>query len=270
MRISGRNLKLQVFLFLILSGCIFSGCLPKTLRVTATDQDLKQANKAAQEGDIAFSRKDNYAALIKYLEAVRMNANNENIFNRLGIVYSQLNLYDEARKAFQDALDLNPKLSFALNNLGSVYFRQRNLKKAEKYFKKAISIKPDEASFHMNLGSLYLEKKKRANAMAEWSKAVSLDSGALTNSSGVSLAAGGRTTPMERYFYIACLFASKRNVELTIENLRLAFSNGFSDIKAIEKQPEFNPIRKDNRFVEFIKDLSLQIKLRNKVGLPNN
>jgi tetratricopeptide (TPR) repeat protein len=268
-RISGRNLKLQVLSFLILSGLI-AGCRPKTVRVTATDQDLKQANKSAQEGDIAFSRRDNYAALIKYLEAVRLNPDNENILNRLGIIYSQLNLYDEARKAFQSALDLNPKLSFALNNLGSVYFQQRNLKKAEKYFKKAISIKPDEASFHVNLGSLYLEKKKRANALMEWSKAVSLDAGALANGSRISLSAGGRTSPMERYFNIACLFASKGNVALTIENLKLAFRNGFSDIKAIEKQSEFNPIRKDHRFVEFIEDLSLQIKLQNKVGLPNN
>jgi len=253
---------------IILVGVFFAGCRPKTVRVTVSDEDVKRANEIGLEGDIAFSRRDNYAALIKYLQATRLNPNNANILNRLGIVYSQLNLYDEAMKVFQSVLDLNPKFAFALNNLGSVYYHQGNLKKAERHFKKAISLKADEPSFHVNLGTLYLEKKKDADAKAEWKKAIALDPGALTKSSGVIMTAAGRTSPMERYLFMARFFAVKGSVELTIENLQLAFVNGFSDIKAIEKQPDFDPIRKDDRFVEFVKDLSLQIKLRNKLGMP--
>jgi tetratricopeptide (TPR) repeat protein len=263
----GRNMKQQLLSLLILSGIVFAGCHLKTVRVPVTDQNTKRSIELAQEGDIAFNRKDNYAALIKYLEAVRLNPNNENFLNRLGIGYVQLNLYDEARRAFQNALDLNPKLSFAWNNLGSVYFFQRKLKRAEKYFKKAISLKPDEASFHVNLGKLYLDKKKGADAKIEWNKAVALDPGALAKSSGVSLGVAG-TPPMKYYYHIAGFFASKGNVEPAIENLQLAYNNGFSDIKAIEKEPDFNPIRQDTRFVEFMKDLSLQIKLRDRIGLP--
>jgi tetratricopeptide (TPR) repeat protein len=265
----GRNLKQQLFSLLILLGVIFAGCHPKTVRVPVTDRNIKLSNELAQEGDIAFSRKDNYAALIKYLEAVRLNPNNENFLNRLGIDYVQLNLYDEARRAFQNALDLNPKFSFAWNNIGSVYFFQRKIKRADKFFKKAISLKPDEASFHVNLGKLYLDKKKSADAKIEWNKAIALDPGALAKSSGVSLAVAG-TPPMKYYYHIACFFASNGSVEPAIDNLQLAYSNGFSNINAIEKEPDFNPIRQDMRFVEYIKDLSLQIKLRDRIGLPNN
>jgi tetratricopeptide (TPR) repeat protein len=269
MRPSGRNLKQRLIMGLLLSGIVFVGCRPRTARVTATDRDLKRSDELMQEGDLAFVRKDFYAALIKHLEAARFNPNGENLFNRLGIDYVQLNLYPDARRAFQNALDLNPKLSFAWNNLGSVYFFQRKLRQAEKFFKKAISLKSDEASFHVNLGKLYLDKKKVAKAEAEWDKAIALDPGALTDRSGVSLAVSGRTSPNQYYYYVACFFASKGRVEPAIGNLKLAYGQGFSDIRAIEKEPAFNRIRQDKRFVEYIKDLSLQIKLRDRAGAPD-
>jgi tetratricopeptide (TPR) repeat protein len=264
-----RNRKPQLLSLLILSGIIFAGCQSKTIRVAVTDQNIKRSIELAQAGDIAFSRKDNYSALIKYLEAVLLNPNNEYFLNRLGLNYVQLNLYDEARRAFQRALDLNPKLSFAWNNLGSMYFFQRKLKRAEKYFKKAISLKPDEASFHLNLAKLYLDKKKNPDAKAEWNKAIALDPGALNKSSGVGLTVGG-TPPMKYYYYIACFFASTGSVEPAIENLQLAYNNGFSDFKAIEKEPDFNPIRQNKRFVEFMKELTLQIKLRDSTRAKNH
>ena len=75
---------------------------------------------------------------------------------------------------------------------------------------------------------------------------------------------------MEKSFFIACLYASMGNVELTIENLKEAFSQGFSDIEAINNQEEFNLVRKDPRFSEFIENLSLLIKLRDGFGLPED
>jgi tetratricopeptide (TPR) repeat protein len=265
---SGRNLKRSLLSLLILSGIVFACCRPKTVRVTTTNQNIERSNEVAQQGDLAFSRKDYYAALIKYLEAVRLNPNNEYFFNRLGISYLKLNLSDEALRAFQNALDLNPKLSYAWNNLGTLYFSQRKLKRAEKYFKKAIHLKSDEASFHVNLGKLYLDKKKYAKAKIEWNKALDLDPDALTKSSA-NLGVDGGTAPNRYYYRIACFFASIGKAEPAMENLQLAYNNGFSDIKAIEKEPDFNPIRQNKRFVEFMKELSLQIRLRDKMGLPN-
>jgi tetratricopeptide (TPR) repeat protein len=269
-RTSGRNLKQRLFVGLLLSGIVFTGCHARTIRVTATDQDLKRSDELMQEGDLAFVRKDFYAALIKHLEAARFNPNDENLLNRLGIDYVQLNLYRDAHRAFQSALDLNPKFSFAWNNLGSVYFFQRKLRQAEKVFKKAINLKSDEASFHVNLGKLYLDKKKIAKAEVEWDKAIALDPAALTERGGVSLAVSGRTSPNQYYYYVACFFASKGSVEPAIRNLKLAYSQGFSDIRAIEKEPAFNPIRQDQRFVDYMKDLSLQIKLRDRTGRPES
>ena len=269
MRTLGFQFRLYVPLLLILAVVLLAGCGSKTVRVAVSDADIQRSNEVAQEGDIAFTRKDYYAALIKYIEAVRLNPNNENILNRMGIVYAQLKLYDEANKKFRSAVDLNPEFSFAYNNLGSVAFLQRGLRKAERYFKKAVSLKSDEASFHVNLGSLYLEKKRPRQAMAAWARAVALDPEALTKSSAVSLTGTGSVTPSERLYYIARFHASVGNTEAAIENLKLAYNGGFSNVEALAAEPDFDPIRQDPRFVEFVKEVTLLIKLRDKVGLPS-
>ncbi len=259
---------LSGFFFLLLAAVFVAGCRPKYVRLPVPAEDALRAKEIAMEGDIAFARTDYYAALIKYLEAMRLNPYDELLLNRLGIAYAQLKFYDQAREAFERAVDLDPRLSFAVNNLGSVYFAQQNLGKAEKYFKKAIRIKKDETSFYMNLAALYLEKKKPDKAMAEWKKALEIDPDAFSKSSSVSLASSGRSSPKEKSYFVARLYASVGNVDLAIENLKEAFNYGFSDIQAIEAEKDFNPIRKNPRFAEFVENLSLLIRLRSKAGLP--
>lgn len=274
MKISGQHLVHPIFLTLlifILLGVLSTGCPPKVVRVTVSEEDMVRANNAANEADIAFARKDYYAALIKYLEAVQWNPNSNVYFNRLGITYSLLQFYDQAETAFQRSIILNSKFPYAFNNLGSVFFAQRNYKKAEKNFKKAIHLKKDEASFHMNLGSLYLEKKKYDKAMAEWRKGLTLDPDVFDKTSSVSLTGSGRRqSPMERYFLLARIFASKGNAESAVKNLKLALTHGFKDINAIKYEPDFKPIQQDPDFIEFMKNAPLLIKLRANVGLPEN
>jgi tetratricopeptide (TPR) repeat protein len=254
-------------LLLIFSSLFWAGCAPKVVRVPVPESDILRANEAASEGDIAFDRKDIYAALIKYLEAVRLNPYSEYLYNRLGIAYSQLKFYDQSSQAFRRAMELNPKYSYPYNNLGTVYFAQQNYKKAEKYFKKAISLKANEAPFHMNLGSLYLERKKPDKAMAEWRISLSLDPEIFTKRSAASLSSSSGSLK-EKYYFLARIFALAGNMHSVIENLKLAIANGFTDIDSIHKERDFDPIRKDERFIEFLKDAALLIKLQSNTGLP--
>jgi tetratricopeptide (TPR) repeat protein len=258
---------LSVGLFVVFAGTPGNGYPSKKPQITVTKEDVARANEALNDGDIAFSRKDYYAALIKYLEAVRINPKSEYLYNRLGIAYSQLKFYGEAITAFRLSIELNPKYPYAYNNIGSVYFAQNNLRKAEKYFKKGINLKDDEASFHMNLGSLYLERKKKDKAMAEWHKSLSLDPEIFSKRSAASLSSSGSSL-MERYYFLARIFAVTGNVEAAIENLKLAITNGFTDVDSINKHRDFDPVRKDERFIEFMQNAALLIRLQSKVGLP--
>ncbi len=253
-------------LVFVLLGSLAPGCVQKAVRVNVSSEDLMRSNAASQEGDLAFSRRDFYAALIKYLEASRLNPNNEYVYNRIGITYSQLKYYAEAAAAFRRSIELNSKYPYSVNNLGSVFFAQKDFKKAEKYFKKAINMNPKDASFHMNLGSLYFEKKKPQQAMTEWRKGLALDPEILSKHNSVSLS--GSTPSKEKNYFMARLYAAAGDTEKTIELLKQAISEGFTDIAAIEKQPDFDPVRKDERFVEFMKDAVILIKLHSNIGLP--
>jgi len=256
-------------LFFIILGLFWAGCAPKVVRVPVPPEDIVRANQAANEGDSAFERKEIYAALIKYLEAVRLNPNSEYLYNRLGIAYSQLKFYSEATGAFRRSIALNPKYPYPYNNLGSIYFAQQSYRKSEKYFKKAISVKQDEASFHMNLGSIYLERKRPEKALEEWRKSLALDPEIFNRRSAASLSSSSNSL-MDRYYFLARLFARNGNAESAIENLKLAITNGFTDISMLEKERDFDPLREDERFLEFLKNAALLIKLQSDTGLPKS
>jgi tetratricopeptide (TPR) repeat protein len=260
-----RILLLGLFYFLVRIPEI--GSTPKKAQVNISKEDVARANEALTSGDIAFSRKDYYAALIKYLEAVRLNPQSDYLYNRLGIAYSQLKFYGEATAAFRRCIELNPKYPFAYNNLGSVFFAQGNLRKAEKYFKKAISLKDNEGSFHRNLGSLYLDRKKKDKALAEWRKCLAIDPDIFSKPSAISLSSSGGSM-IERYFFMARILAASGNVDAAIENLKLAITQGFTDIESINKQPDFDAVRNDDRFIEFMQNAALLIQLQSKAGLP--
>ncbi len=242
-------------------GVMTIGCPRPIVRVDVLPESIIRANQVALEADLSFARKDFYAALIKYLDAGRLNPNSHYIQNKIGIAYSQLKYYPEASNAFLRSIGLNPKYEYSYNNLGTVYFATGDKNKAERYFKKAIGINGNVASFYINLGTLYFEKKKLDKAMAEWKKGLTIDPGIMNRSEGVSLsAAGNRTNTGEKSYFIARLYASQGDVERAVENLQLALNAGFTNIDAIRTERDFDPIRQDEKFQTFMKTATVLSK----------
>jgi tetratricopeptide (TPR) repeat protein len=237
------------------------GCSAKIATVPVTGENLLQSNEAAAEANVAFARKDYYAALIKYLEASRLNPNNDYVLNKLGVTYTQLQYFPEAAAAFERSFMLNPKYSYAYNNLGSISFARHDYKRAERLFKKAISINPKAASFHINLGRLYLEKKKKDKAVAELRKAIALDPLIMENHSAITVSASSnRSSSSEMHYSMARIYASIGDATHAVESLQQAMNTGFTSIEAIKKEPDFDPIRNDQLFVAFMKTASLVLK----------
>jgi tetratricopeptide (TPR) repeat protein len=235
-----------------------TGCPPPVVRVPVPPEDVIKANQVAGEADIAFAKKDYYAALIKYLESGRLNPNSEFIFNKIGISYSQLKYYSDAVFAFNRAIALGPKYPFAYNNLGTVYFARDDKRNAEKYFKKAIGVNPNIASFHINLGTLYVEKRQLEKGLAEWRKGLAIDPSVLRRSEAINLAAAsGNPNSPEKMYIMARILASIGDIEHSIESLKKALENGFTNIGAIRTEKDFDPIRQDERFKKFMEGAAL-------------
>jgi tetratricopeptide (TPR) repeat protein len=257
--IEGRVSAGAAFLVLLLS--LSAGCGPAVVRVKVPSEDLIRANALAGEGDILFARKDYYAALIKYLESSKLNPNSEYICNKMGISYSRLKYYPQAIEAFMRSIALNPKYPYSYNNMGSVFFADNNKKKAENYFRKAISIKGDEASFHINLGTLLFEKKDYEKGLLELRKGLALDPEIMKRSEGGSLvAAVAQKNSPEKSYFLARFYASSGNIERAIESLQEALAHGFTNLEALRTEKDFDPIRKDEKFVAFLKYATQLIK----------
>ena len=242
---------------------VAAGCRLAAVRVPAVSpEDIKLSIETANEGDIAFARKDHYAALIKYLEACRLNPNSEYLYNKLGITYSRLKFYPQAVDAFSRSISLNPKYAYSYNNMGSVYFADANKKKAESYFRKAISLKNDEASFHINLGTLLWEKKNYEKGLLELRKGLSLDPDILKRSEGYGLVATTtQKSTWEKYYFSARLFASLGEADRAVENLMQALGTGFTNLEALRTEHDFDSIRQDEKFVAFMKYAANLLKL---------
>lgn len=253
-----------ILLFGLLAALWGTACAPRVVRVPVSEEDVRRAQFALREGDRAFGRQDHYAALIRYLEGSKYNPNDEAIANRVGVSYAKLGFYDRAEEAFRRAVGLNPEFAQGYNNLGSVYFLKDSLRRAERHLKKAIRLDDGEASFHLNLGNLYLEKNQVPQALEEWRHALELDPLALSGQSAVSLSRGGRTSPGEKAFTMARLYARQGDPELALRNLRQAIALGFSDAEAIRGEPDFEPLRQNPRFADFLRNLDVLIQLQDK------
>jgi tetratricopeptide (TPR) repeat protein len=257
-RCSWLGLKLQHYfptgLIIIALGLFLSACSHKAVRVAVTSENKTAAAKLFMDGDAAFARKEYYPALIRYLDSTRLNPNDAIVWNRLGITYAQLSYYQEAIAAFQRSTRLNSKYAYPINNLGTAYFGARELKKAERCFRKAISMDAKEASFHMNLGALYFEKKRPEKAMLEWRKGVALNPKVLAGDNVINLSISGENrAPKDKEIIFARIYASMGDAPKAVEHLELAFMNGYTDIIAIRKLPDFDTIRNDEQFISFMK-----------------
>jgi len=272
MRHAGNNFFSAIFLQTMenrlgLYGSVFSvfllvgNCgIPKVVRVPLTPEKIQQSAQLVREGDQFFTRKEFYPALGKYVEAAKINPNNEYTFNKMGISYSALGFFGEAEQAVKRSLALNDKYFYAYNNLGTVYFAQGDLGKAIHYFRTAIKMAPKVASFYVNLGQVYLEKNDFPKAMEALRQAKKLDPAVMDKDSSLMIPSPrGKPNP-EKSYSLARIFAASGDVEKTIKHLQDAIRYGFTHLEWVDSEPDFDAIRSNTDFALFYSEARLKYR----------
>jgi tetratricopeptide (TPR) repeat protein len=79
---------------------------------------------------------------------------------------------EQAKEAYEKALELDPNCLGALINLGTVYYQTRNFKRAEAFYRKALELEPEYALAHFNLGNLFDERSDHAEAYHHYTAAL--------------------------------------------------------------------------------------------------
>jgi tetratricopeptide (TPR) repeat protein len=108
-----------------------------------------------------FDHDDRARAYEYYLEGCRYDENERT--------------FDEAERAYQMALELDPTLSNALTNLGNLEYRRGSLDEAERYYRKALDCDPEQPEALYNLGFVYFERDDLDEAIFHFTEALTSD-----------------------------------------------------------------------------------------------
>lgn len=84
---------------------------------------------------------------------------------------------DEARQAYQRAVELNPDAAGAWLNLGTLLYRDGDLRAAEKHYRRASEIAPAYALAHFNLGNVCEELDRPNDAIQAYEEALRHEAG---------------------------------------------------------------------------------------------
>jgi Flp pilus assembly protein TadD/peroxiredoxin len=95
-------------------------------------------------------------------------------WNNLGMLSMQEGRADEALKAFESAIRLNPNHVIALENLGNAYKQQGRLKEAQSTLELALKIDPEDAEANYSLGMVFAQGDDTARAYDYLQRALKL------------------------------------------------------------------------------------------------
>jgi tetratricopeptide (TPR) repeat protein len=122
----------------------------------------------------------------------------------LGVAYRHLGRFDDARRAFQEGLKLDPDNSACLYNLGAIAARQGDPVLAETLLQKALHSSPDFAPTLLELASLRIASNKNEEAAAMLRKYVAVSQ-----------------TPATGYYKLAMLERSMHQPEAANRDLKV-------------------------------------------------
>ncbi|MBA4373419.1 MAG: hypothetical protein C0402_11240 [Thermodesulfovibrio sp.] len=114
-------------------------------------------------------------ALIYAKNAVERDPDNFWAWFVLGTIYEEAEIFDDAAKAYRQAIRLNPLSALAHNNLGYSYKERHFYRYAIDEYKKAIELMPDQPGFYYNIGNAYTHEEAIEEAFLAYKKAVELD-----------------------------------------------------------------------------------------------
>ena len=214
-------------------------------------QNSPEVAEILKKADTLYVKKMYEEALQEYKRAQTLSPKDPAIQNKMGIAYQQSQNFGQARKAYERAVKLNAKYAEAWNNLRTVFYSEKGYKKAISRYKKALSLQPQFATAYHNMGAAYFAMNKYEDGFMAYLEAYRLDPSILerTASHGTIVKTAGGNQAMQN-FYIAKLFAANGELEKSFMYLQKAHENGYKDWEKLEKDPAFESLIKQDRYVQ--------------------
>ncbi|MBI3939275.1 MAG: tetratricopeptide repeat protein [Acidobacteria bacterium] len=246
---------------IIIATVAAAGCatrIPAIQKLPVAAEDAARAGVVARDGDLLISRGETYAALLKYLDAVKLDPYSEVFHNKLAIAYTKLNYYDRALEAIRRSLGLSGQYPYGYNTLGTIQMLQGKRSAALRSFQRAIHLSPGNAFFYLNLASAHLEKNEGDKAMEALRQALALDPEVLTRQGGIGVqSASVQFSGSNQNYFLARLYAERGQDQRALDFLRKALSAGFTDVEKLWTDREFEKLRETQEFKDLLEEFGI-------------
>ena len=126
-------------------------------------------------GDILSKQERYKEALNVYNAGLKYAPNDFNLYYNMGIVYTMLNDFPNAKMCYEKAATINSLHYHACYNLGQINLIEMDLDEAEKYFTKCLESKEQESESYYKLGKIYMLRGDHDNAVKFVNLAIELD-----------------------------------------------------------------------------------------------
>jgi tetratricopeptide (TPR) repeat protein len=245
------------------TGGVFAGQTPSTQTVNSPSSKASSPERkslgvempAETKANILMARGEYAAAITAFQQS---NLKSAIVWNNIGMAYHHLFALDEARKAYQQALAINPRFAPASNNLAAVYYGQHDFRDAEHWYKRALKHTSESAVIYCNLGTSYFAEGKYKKGMKMYQKAFSIDDQVFNPDQSKMVEGGGsREQRVEINYYIAQTFASAGKQDQALIYLRKAMDEGFKDRKRLSEDKDFAVLRTTPKFQQLLAEENL-------------
>ena len=141
---------------------------------TAIEQDPNYFD-AHMEIGMLLAFKKNPVALEYFLNALRLQPKDVNVYYNMAKFYQDAGKLDLAEDTYAKVLKMDPKDKESLYNMGAIQLHHKNSPKtALEYFSKVISIDPNYAEAYFARGVCFEELKDYKNAKADYKMAIEI------------------------------------------------------------------------------------------------
>ena len=219
--------------------------LDKALEVglKAVEFDPTSSEAYASLGLSYFGKNDLRKALETTRKAIELDDNNYNAYWILARIYHTEDRDQEAVQVLEKVLKINPEFLQAYQDLLMFYERLGEKEKYKQMLELSIKVypeylkkHPDDSYKQMSFAVALAEAGRIKDAMNEGEKALKYNP----------------KDPIMNY-YGACLYSRLNENQQAIELLQKAVENGYGNFEWIKRDPDFENIRLEPKYIELVK-----------------